>query len=385
MNYDGYRAMFEAWNMLLGAVSPNVRSSGVLIWMSNSSWPSNVWQTYDSYLDCTGAYYGVQNACEPVHVQASFGTSDNNYYLDVVNNTFSTVNGTASCDVWNMNAAGIAKAGTQTSSVTAFGPLAKTYTNLQISNAASSTAGYFMSCVLKDGTGKVISRNAYARGKGNDWSQLKNLKTLTKLTVGTDLTITTIGNNGSGSASTLAATVANVSADKVGYMIHLALLKHGVSENGYGSGYVDPRVLPVYFNTNYFSLFPGESQTVTMEYDNKNLAPGTGADIEVSGVTVNTGVVSATGVGPFASARESKPGMPLVTYVRSVGIIVKLGRAGSATVTLFNMLGKSIATRSVDGASRVVLGERDIAAGLYVVKVNYAQSPESRVCLIMVP
>ena len=44
-------------------------ASGVMVWMSQSAYPSFVWQTYDYYYDLNGAYWGVKKACEPVHIQ----------------------------------------------------------------------------------------------------------------------------------------------------------------------------------------------------------------------------------------------------------------------------------------------------------------------------
>ena len=60
INYDGYRAMYEA---------NNVGRKGLLIWMSHSCWPSLAWQTYDYWFDRTAAFEGVKKACEPVHIQ----------------------------------------------------------------------------------------------------------------------------------------------------------------------------------------------------------------------------------------------------------------------------------------------------------------------------
>ena len=60
VNYEGYRAMFEA---------NNVARKGLLIWMSHSAWPSLAWQTYDYFFDRTWAFWGVMKACEPLHVQ----------------------------------------------------------------------------------------------------------------------------------------------------------------------------------------------------------------------------------------------------------------------------------------------------------------------------
>jgi len=60
VNYDGYRAMYEA---------NNAGGHGLLIWMSHSCWPSLAWQTYDYWFDKNGAYYGTKKACEPLHIQ----------------------------------------------------------------------------------------------------------------------------------------------------------------------------------------------------------------------------------------------------------------------------------------------------------------------------
>ena len=60
VNYDGYRAMFEAQSK---------NRMGVLLWMSHPAWPSFVWQTYDYYFEPTAAYFGSKKACEPLHIQ----------------------------------------------------------------------------------------------------------------------------------------------------------------------------------------------------------------------------------------------------------------------------------------------------------------------------
>ena len=51
VNYDGYRAMFEAQSK---------NRMGLLIWMSHPAWPSFVWQTYDYYFEPTAAYFGSE-------------------------------------------------------------------------------------------------------------------------------------------------------------------------------------------------------------------------------------------------------------------------------------------------------------------------------------
>ena len=72
VNYDGYRAMYEA---------NNVGRKGLLIWMSHSAWPSLAWQTYDYWFRPTAACAAVRKACEPLHIQLNPATSG----VEVVN------------------------------------------------------------------------------------------------------------------------------------------------------------------------------------------------------------------------------------------------------------------------------------------------------------
>ncbi|MCX2574118.1 galactose-binding domain-containing protein [Pedobacter sandarakinus] len=78
LNIETNKALFEGWqhNMWNDA-------SGVITWMSQSAYPSLVWQTYDYYYDLNGAYWGVKKACEPIHVQWSY--ADNS--IKVINTT----------------------------------------------------------------------------------------------------------------------------------------------------------------------------------------------------------------------------------------------------------------------------------------------------------
>lgn len=67
LNIEANKAMYEGWQHHMWN-----DATGVLTWMSQSAYPSFVWQTYDYYYDLNGAYWGVRKACEPVHVQWSY-------------------------------------------------------------------------------------------------------------------------------------------------------------------------------------------------------------------------------------------------------------------------------------------------------------------------
>ncbi|MBN1276920.1 MAG: hypothetical protein JXA35_05455, partial [Deltaproteobacteria bacterium] len=59
INYENFKGVYEGL-----AVK---RSNGFLMWMSQSSWPSFMWQTYDWFLDTNAGYFGAKAANQPVH------------------------------------------------------------------------------------------------------------------------------------------------------------------------------------------------------------------------------------------------------------------------------------------------------------------------------
>ncbi|MGH9486222.1 MAG: glycoside hydrolase family 2 protein, partial [Terriglobales bacterium] len=63
--YTGERAMFEAFGRRQGV------ATGVIQWMLDNGWPSLIWHLYDYYLRPGAGFYGVERANEPLHIQYS--------------------------------------------------------------------------------------------------------------------------------------------------------------------------------------------------------------------------------------------------------------------------------------------------------------------------
>lgn len=95
VNLETNKAMYEGWQDRIWE-----DASGIMTWMSQSAYPSMVWQTYDYYYDLTGAFWGAKKACEPLHIQWN-PVSD---AIKVVNTTGHDVQGlTAEAAIYNMN------------------------------------------------------------------------------------------------------------------------------------------------------------------------------------------------------------------------------------------------------------------------------------------
>ncbi len=66
-SYEAIKGMFEAFR----TNRPN--TTGIIQWMLNSAWPSFYWQLYDYYLLPTPAYYAVKKANEPLQLIYNYG------------------------------------------------------------------------------------------------------------------------------------------------------------------------------------------------------------------------------------------------------------------------------------------------------------------------
>lgn len=118
LNIETNKALYEGWqhNMWNDA-------SGVMTWMSQSAYPSFVWQTYDYYYDLNGAYWGVKKACEPLHIQWNPGDNA----INVINTSIANANNiTAVAEVYNMD-----------------GTLQKKYSKQLMANAPSNASTHF--------------------------------------------------------------------------------------------------------------------------------------------------------------------------------------------------------------------------------------------------
>jgi|GEM_PF-59387 len=95
LNIETNKAMYEGW---LDHIWED--ASGLMTWMSQSAYPSMVWQTYDYYYDLTGAYFGAKKACEPIHIQWNPASNS----VKVINTTRKDAEGlTAEAAIYNLD------------------------------------------------------------------------------------------------------------------------------------------------------------------------------------------------------------------------------------------------------------------------------------------
>jgi hypothetical protein len=239
LNLETMKAMFEGW-----LDRSDKTASGMIIWMSHPAYPCFVWQTYDYYYDTTGAYWGAKSACEPVHI---FWNS-NDDRIRVANTTRTPLKG-LKADLRLYNLDGTEKA-RQTAEIDAPTDAVSECFKLEATGDLSST--HFIKLRLTDSADKVLSENFYWRGTTPmDYFGLSDLKPV-KLSISTP--VSEVLAEG---MTRLIMTITNpTDSGAVAFAIRPKPVKPSTGE----------QLLPVFMNEGYFSLVPGETKRVTIEY-----------------------------------------------------------------------------------------------------------------------
>lgn len=258
MNYEGMRAMFEAFE------ANRPEATGIIQWMYNASWPKLWWQFYDYYLMPTGALYGARVANEPLHIFYDYG----HQAVDVMNNTAKKSGDlTADINVLDANSKSVLK---KSLPVSELGSLeTKEIFPLQDNLNVSKT--YFLDLRLFDKQHQLVSNNFYVLSTQKDslaekkstwyitpqsqYADLTLLEKLPKVKLQKSETVSQKGEN-----TVIDVKLKNPS-QHVAFMIYMDLKKGQTTES----------VVPVFWKENYFTLLPGEERTVSVWVHTKDL------------------------------------------------------------------------------------------------------------------
>lgn len=242
LNIEVMKGMYEAWNDKMWQ-----DASGLLIWMSQSAYPSFVWQTYDYYHDATGAYWGAKKACEPLHIQWNSSTNS----VKVINTTAESLEGAlASVKVYDLNGQ-LIEAYSQDASVNVLASNNVEAFQIPFPKDANDHALQFIRLELHRADGSLLSENFYWRNAHNDdnYTDLQHIPAAS-------LDVKVLDKKQSDKQRTFQIQVHNKS-NKPAFGNRLRLV-HTKSQE---------RVLPIIASDNYFTLMPNESQIVTMQFD----------------------------------------------------------------------------------------------------------------------
>jgi exo-1,4-beta-D-glucosaminidase len=286
-NYENTRAQFEAF--IDHANNTPLPSTGTIYWQMNKGWPTLLWSLYGSDGDQAGSYFGVQEANRTLH--ALYALDNGTVTLDNLSNT-SQAGLSVESKVYNL-------AGTVLDDQTS-GTI--TLASQQVDNSVvtpkvpTTPAGttYFVELLLKQ-NGSLIDRNVYwlsttkdavnwsktlgqPQGTISTYANLTGLQTLPTSSVSAAAATTRqAGPDGADLATTV--TITNTSASTVAFFLR-ADVRRGTVAGQELSG--DNELQSSIWQGNDITLFPGESQTLTVTYNSADLQGATPV-ISVSG------------------------------------------------------------------------------------------------------
>jgi exo-1,4-beta-D-glucosaminidase len=271
MNYEGIRAMFEAFNR------NKYQSTGVIQWMLNNAWPSMIWHLYDYYMRPGGGYFGAKIANETLHPMYSY--DDRSVW--VVSSQYKDAKGLLlTTRVLNLD---MTEKFSQKSTLDA----AADSTNhvLALPEIVGLTPTYFVVLTLQDGTGKQVGSNFYwlsSKPETLDWEKSTWYMTptgsfadYTALSTLPKVKLKSVSRTERKGEDMLTHVTVENPSKSLAFFIRLKLNK--------GAG--GQEVLPVVWEDNYFSLLPGEKREVTAQYRARELGSAK-ADVSISGWNV---------------------------------------------------------------------------------------------------
>jgi exo-1,4-beta-D-glucosaminidase len=257
MTYEGERAMFEAYGR------NKYKSTGIIQWMLNNSWPGLIWHLYDYDLRPAGGYFGSKKALELLHVQYSYddrtiavvnGEQQPRNNLKVVARIYDTSMQQRFSREANIDVAADAVA-------TAFA----------IPEQADISTTYFLNLQLYSASGELLSRNFYWLSSKqdvpdftktqwyytplSDFADFTALQDLPKANVKASISVSPEGEE-------VAARIALENPGTgLAFLVRLRLLK----------GKDGPEILPVFWEDNYLCLLPGEKREVVVRVRKRDL------------------------------------------------------------------------------------------------------------------
>ena len=268
--YESHRAMFEAYSF------NKYISTGVIQWMLNNAWPSNIWHLYDYFFSPTPAYFAAKKSGERFHVIYNYEDSCiyliNNYFDDFKNNFILNVyiiSGSNGKEIlfhklYNYN-------NIKGDEIIKIDEIKNdNYTNIYILHFEYSyiynSKNYFFTNTYwlnKDMDEININESTFYNVGIKRYADLTLLKEIENTNLGIELLDRKIIDDGKKIKNVYSFKISN-KGETIALLLEMKLYKKNNETNE------NEIITPIIWSDNYFSLRGGESNNITVEYYNSN-------------------------------------------------------------------------------------------------------------------
>jgi exo-1,4-beta-D-glucosaminidase len=291
-DYEDVRAQFEAF--IAHANNTPLPSTGTIYWQMNKGWPSMLWTLYNSDGDQAGSYFGAQEANRTLH--AIYTLDNGTVTLDNLSNT--TQSGlSVEAKVYNLSGVVTNDQTASNISLTSQQVLSNVLTPVV---PTSGVQTYFVELQLTQ-NGTLIDRNVYwlstqpdvvnwsktlgqPQGTVSTFANLTGLQTLPTIApsniAATSVTTSQAGPDGADRSTTV--TIKN-NSNSVAFLLR-ADIRRGNASGQELAG--DNELQSSIWQNNDITLFPGESQTLTVTWNSADLQGATPV-VSISGWNLN--------------------------------------------------------------------------------------------------
>ena len=255
-SYEAQRAMFEAYRVR------KFTSTGLIQWMLCNAWPSIIWHLYDYYWKQGGGYWGTKKANESLAVV----WEPHDGKVSVVNALYNSFPGyKVKASLHNLDLKEVWAGQTAVD----IQPNASNMA-LTIPEVSGLSKTYFIKLELLDNEDKQITTNLYWYSTSPDvmnyedrsWccpGQLEyaDLTGLNNLPGNKNVEIVSATASVDGDEESVNIQVKNNDPEKLAFFMRIEVT----------SSKTNQEILPITYDDNYISLWPGEERTITASYE----------------------------------------------------------------------------------------------------------------------
>ncbi|MFC0439959.1 sugar-binding domain-containing protein [Kutzneria buriramensis] len=277
-NYENTRSQFEAF--IDHSTNQPTPATGTIYWQGNKGWPSLLWTLYNNDGDQAGSFFGAKKANEPLHVQYAYDDggvtidnlgADRQDGLTVESKVYDTAGKVL--DDQHSQPAGLDSQQVRNDVLKPKTPA--------VTAPPAKASTYFVELLLRKGD-QVVDRNVYWLSTQQDvvdWqstygnpqatmSQYGNLQGLQDLVQAKVSAVASSEKQRDGRQVTK-VTVTNTSTQPVVGFFLRADIRRGNADGSEQAG--DNQVTSGLWSDNDVTLWPGESQTLTVTYNAADL------------------------------------------------------------------------------------------------------------------
>ncbi|CAM1350477.1 glycoside hydrolase family 2 protein [Tenacibaculum halocynthiae] len=260
-SYFHYKELWEGYLTYMWQ-----RYTGLIIWKSQGPWTGLRAKLYDWFLESTGGYWGVKNACEAIHVQLNLINYPNSstFDINIVNHTVNKIQ--SNSIEWNVYSCSemIGTGNISMESQLNKGIVAGSSTGLVysldlktvLSKLKTDEKVYFLKLKMTTNKG-ITSENFYWLSTNGQFDELETYKN-----------------------SIITCTANGIIAKKGSYKIQLTANNNGALVSFWNrlqvrkpvkKGMDIERVLPVFYDKNYFSMLGKSEENIEIEFEESTL------------------------------------------------------------------------------------------------------------------